>query len=66
MLHTTIELLFFKLHFEQIKSGKVESEEEIDRAILWKLARMGKDGVIDPELMKIINRIVSPLCDNYP
>lgn len=50
------------LHFKQIKSGELEVDEVIDRAIFWKKARKPKDGEeIDEELAKMNAKIVSLL-----
>lgn len=50
------------LHFKQIKSGELEVDEVVDRAIFWKKARKAKDGEeIDKDLALMTEKIVSLL-----
>ena len=39
------------------ETGK--TEEEIDRTLLWKKARVKKTGGYDPNVQKVVDRIVS-------
>lgn len=54
-----IMLLHFLVQFIQVKLGKIEAGEDLDRAILWKKARIPKKGSISEEQAEVNKKIVS-------